>query len=285
MGNVPDNFYIYKFRTEDEAIVIRNLNDSFPINRNSNILATFEPNLNLTIQSTDNFFPIETLLPEIYEVNISDLLIQEGKGYENKKFPSLIDKRNALRRLLLSVWNQLLKEKGLLVYEMSGKRYAYYQPIYNGIHRNINLNCKTRYNRTRRKQITGKFKDYFWHYALSTRILTSPILGYDLKSHIVFTKDGKDYINDTKIQHRLRRAKGKNMFNKSWRDLLLAYIQNLKGEDNKIRCNVGYNGLYVELKDCTLMFKCDYDYLDPNTPMSEYNIEGFYIEEFDEEYE
>lgn len=281
--HIPDHFYIYKFNTLEQAKEIRKLNDYFPINQQSNILTTFEPNLNLTIETENSLFSKEDLYPEIISVEINRVIDSEEVKNISKNFPSHKDKINALIRLLKSTWNYLLKNKGLFIYEMSGKRYAYYQPVFDSKHHYGYLKKQTKNNQNRRKYITGKYKENIWHYALSTRIMIKPILGYDLKSHIVFSKDGKDYIKDTKFQHRRRRSKGKNMFNEDWRDLLLAYLQNLKDKEGKIQCSVGYDNLYVELHDEPLKIKSEYDYLDPKTPMSEENIEGFL--DLDEIYE
>ncbi len=274
--HLPDFFYIYRYSTEKEAKEARELNDELPINLNSNILTTFERELRQIQDTTNRLFDIEKRQPERYKVSIKELLTDISSDEE---FPNHNQKINAFRRLMLSVWNFIMRKRGMLIYEMSGKRYAYYKQVYDSKHRLIEITPSKNKKRSKKKAITGKHKNYIWHYALSARILTHPLVGYDLKSHIVFTTDGKDAINDEKLQHKLRRAKGKSMFNETWRDLIRAFIKSLKDSYGKIGCYVGYDDLYAELNDELVSFQSDYDYVDPNTPMTEESVIGIISDE------
>lgn len=273
---LPESFYIYRYPTEEEAQQVRDLNNELPINRNSNILTTFEHELRQLPDTTNRLFEVEKRQPEIYKISIQELL---SDTTHKDDFPTHTQIINAFRRLLLCVWNFIMRKRGMSIYEMSGRRFAYYRQVYDLKHTQIEISPRKNKKRSKKKAITGKHKSYIWHYALSARILTSPLIGYDLKSHIVFSSDGKEALKDDKIQHRLRRAKGKSLFNEAWRDMLRAFIKSLKDEYGRIGCYVGYDDLYAELNDETISFLSDYDYIDPNTPMTEESVIGITSDE------
>jgi len=273
---LPESFYIYRYPTEEEAQQVRDLNNELPINRNSNILTTFEYELRQLSDTTNRLFEVEKRQPEIYKISIQELL---SDTTHEDDFPTHTQMINAFRRLLLCVWNFIMRKRGMLIYEMSGRRFAYYRQVYDLKHTQIEISPSKNKKRAKKKAITGKHKSYIWHYALSARILATPLIGYDLKSHIVFSLDGKEALKDDKIQHRLRRAKGKSLFNEAWRDMLRAFIKSLKDEYGRIGCYVGYDDLYAELNDETISFLSDYDYIDPNTPMTEESVVGITSDE------
>lgn len=68
--------------------------------------------------------------------------------------------------------------------------------------------------------------------------------------------------------HTYRRDKAKMFFNEEWRDLFLAMIQSLKDQDGKIIFPVTYDNDYIEFKEWPELFWSDFDYHDPNIPMS-----------------
>lgn len=288
-NELPEFFYIYKYNTEAEAKAVRELNGELPINRNSNILTTFERELRQLPDTEDRLFDVERIEPEIYKIAIDELNDSE---LSSDIFPSSKQKIDAFRRLMLSVWNFIMRKRGMMHYEMSGKRYAYYRQVEdlkdkqaeNMKHKMYIIPSIKKKKRPKKKAITGKHKSVIWHYALSARVLTYPLVSYDLKTHIIFTSNGKDAIMDDKQQHRLRRAKGKTLFNEAWRDMLLAFLQSLKNKEGYIGCYVGYDDLYAELCDIPQTYRCDFDYMDPNIPMSEESVDTYITdEEYDEE--
>ena len=55
-----------------------------------------------------------------------------------------------------------------------------------------------------------------------------------LKTHIVFSNDGRNIWENKDKLHKARRKKGKNMFNEEWRDQLFSFLSGLKDSDNEI---------------------------------------------------
>lgn len=268
----PQEFCLYRFATKDLAILVRNANPGLPINLSSNVLATFERHLNLSIE-TPSGEHIEIEPKDKYYCAIRDLNCPE---FFTNEFPTYLDTINAYRRLMKSVWNSLLRKTGHSVYILSGKRHAYYKEKKGDKIPKIVIKYPFS-NRTKKKSIYGKYRDYFWHYGLSATVETTPTIGYNLKSHIIFTEDGVNIISDTRKQHSFRRDKGKRFFNEEWRDLFLAFIFQMRSSDGKISIKVTYDDQIVELSSMPLLLWSEVDYNDPNTKMdidsvADYNV-------------
>ncbi|HBO26291.1 toll/interleukin-1 receptor domain-containing protein [Culturomica sp.] len=231
VDEIPNEFYIYKFSNAAQADAIRKINPDTPISLLSNILSTFNKNLCFEIERENEKFQV---LPEnIYSYSLSNIL----DGFESENFPSHNDVQNHFKRLLFIIITAILRKRGLWKYEMSNKQPAYFLPIYEKI-----KPIKFVYpysNKEKRKAVIGTMTGVgYWHYALSFRPILSPFLGFSLKSHLIFTTDGFNTINDDKKAHAYRRKKGKRFFNEEWRDLLLAMLQNLKDPEHEIKIKV-----------------------------------------------
>lgn len=263
--NLPDTFYILRFETAEQAKFVRSINPNIPINLNSNLIVTFEPNLIMSNSENNGMFDNEITPKDTYVCTIDDLF--SLKSYKDS-FPSYNDKVNAFKRLMMSVWNMMFFTRGFYKYTLAGKRFAYYIP------QNFSSKSSVQFyypfsNKTRKKKkaLYGVYKSQYWHFAVSGNVLLEPFICYQVKSHIIFTSDGiKNYLDEKKM-HSFRRDKGKRFFNEEWRDLFLAIIQSLKNEDGNITINVDYNKNYIELKEWPEMFWSDFDYHDPKKKM------------------
>lgn len=278
---LPEEFYIFRYENEYQAQMIRSLNPDLPLNLNSNLIVTFERNL--LCETEDPMFGKRTIDPtEVFACPVLDLGLNCEQFYSSD-FPSLKDTRNAYIRLMKSVWNALLRQKGLKKYEMSGKRFAYYRTKPQDNFYTVKIQYPGR-QKGKRKNINGKYKTQFWHYAFSAIPIIEPFLCYEIKSHIVFTEDGVEAIKDNKKMHSYRRDKGKRMFNEEWRDLFLAMIQSLMDTNGNIEIKVRYDGTNIAFRKWPEMYNCDLDYKDPNAQMDVDQIADYIQseEEFDE---
>lgn len=263
---LPQRFYIYRFHSAEQAKLIRSLNSEIPINLNSNLIVTFESNIKTRIVGEDNLFGDDITPKNVFVCNIDDLY---SPNVYNDSFPSYIDKLNAFKRLMMSVWNSLLRQKGLFKYELSGRRIAYYRPMFRNEKYNVQFTYPYSANkRKKKKALYGKYKSLFWHYAVSGNVLIDPFCCYLVKSHLVFTSDGRTPITEEKKMHSYRRDKAKMFFNEEWRDLFLAMIQSLKGSDGRITIGIDYDNNKIEFKEWPELFWSDFDYLDPRKPMA-----------------
>lgn len=283
--SLPKEFYIIRYHTEEQAKKVRDLNPDIPINLQNNVITTFEHDLNCSYDVPDGMFDIhKEILPEDrYICDIEDLYYPEDFSAE---FPTYRDTLNAFKRLMLSVWNSLLKKKGLRKYNMSGKKQAYYWPKYDDVVRKISFQYPFSNGKKKKKAVIGTYKSQMWHYAMSANLLIEPQICFLIKSHIIFTSDGQIAIDDEKKMHSFRRDKGKRMFNEEWRDLLLAMVQSLTDKEGRISLPISYNNDNIELRPWPEMFWSDFDYRDPNTPMGVENISDYieYEEPLEDEY-
>jgi len=92
--------------------------------------------------------------------------------------------------------------------------------------------------------------------------MLSPYLGFNVRSHIVFTTDGLKPLEDKELIHSHRRKKGKRMFNEEWRDLMLAFISSFKNKYNQISINVSDSDKLI-MKNNVELFWSKYGYFDP----------------------
>lgn len=282
--SLPKEFYIVRFHTQEEAKKVRELNPDIPVNLQNNVITTFEHDLICSFEDPEDMFDTrKEILPEDrYICDIEDLYYPECFRAE---FPTYRDTLNAFNRLMLSVWNSLLKKKGLRKYTMSGKRQAYFRPKYDNVVQKISFQYPYSNGKKKNKSIMGIYKSQMWHYAISANLLIDPQICFLVKSHIIFTSDGEKAIDNEKKMHSFRRDKGKRMFNEEWRDLLLAMIQSLTDKDGRITLQISYNLDFIELQPWPEMFWSDFDYQDPNERMGVENISDYseYEEPLEEE--
>jgi hypothetical protein len=278
IDKIPQKFFMYKFHNEKQAEEILKSNKNTPISWQANILSTFDENLNYTVTKENEIFKIS---PEsIYSFTLSNIL----DGFESNSFPQHREVENYFKRLLSNVISQLFLKKGLWKAKLSSQRIAFFLPLYKDLKP---VKFQYPYSPTKkapkRKSICGKFEDIGnWHYAISIQTILHPFVGFSLKSHLIFTEDGSKIISDTKKSHSYRRRKGKRFFNEEWRDLLLAFLQRLKGENGEIKIKVSTEEDYLQMKEWPENFWSEIGYNDPKSAMDLDKIEN-YVEKTEEE--
>jgi len=274
---MPQQFYMYQFDKSEQAKAIRELNKDIPISLLSNILSSFEGNLNFCIEKDNQQFDVLPL--QTYTFTLNDIL----NGFESNIFPQHKDAENHFKRLLHCVISNLFWQKGRCKAKLSGKRLAFYRPKFNDKEWVSFFYPFSTQKKPKRKQIFGTFEKIgFWHYAVSPQPILFPVVGFSLKSHIVFTTDGQKLIVDDKKVHSYRRKKGKRFFNEEWRDLFLAFLQGLKDNDNEIKIKVTFNNDFIKLYEYPENFWSEVGFYDPNSQMDLDKIEN-YVEDFEEE--
>lgn len=105
--------------------------------------------------------------------------------------------------------------KGYRKTSISNKRYVYYMPTYKNKFTPVPFLYKySSKKRPKKKSLGGIFKDKgYWHYGISILPVLSPFVGVSIKSHLIFTKDGRTIIEKDALQHSYRRNKGRSFFN------------------------------------------------------------------------
>jgi hypothetical protein len=274
----PDYFYIYQFKTATEAENTRAKNYAIPISKISNNLITFESDLSMpNILDEKNNLIVEntTIIPiNKFQIKINEI----NNSHTDETFPNVRDKRNYFSSLISNVYSNLFIVHNLYKYQLSGKRIAYYLPI--GKNGEEKIRFVYPYSKKKKmKSIHGEFnKCGYWHFAISYRVEIDTIIGVSMKSHIIFTSNGKDPIADSGKQHSYRRTKGSHFFNEQWRDMQLAFIQRLTGAQNRIELIVTRDNQIIEFSPWPEIFWSQVGYDDPKVYMDTDKIEDFHEE-------
>ncbi len=276
VDSLPASFFILRYKNEKQAATVAASNTDCLLVRDSNCITTFEKDLYANIE--DSFGETQILPAEIFEIKISELQL----GYEKETFPSFRDAENHFKKLLKRALHNYLKLKQLYWYDMANKNIAYYHTCTSLPTTKVKFDYPYS-RRSKTKNLFGKHLDIGkWHFAISARSALGPILGFYLKSHLIFTKRGYEAIEDKDLQHSHRRKKGKRMFNEEWRDLLLAFMQSMMDEDGRIVLKTNTETDII-MKASVETFWSDYGYSDPkDLKRQELFIEEERIEEFDD---
>lgn len=147
--------------------------------------------------------------------------------------------RDDLVRLMKEGFHAFLTDKGMLFQDGPGgvRRYFYAHDDPRA------KRVLVRHGARRfRKSLTGRYLDLGnWHFAISLRPFVGHILGFAVRTHIVFTSDGRRLWEDTKRMHVHRRKKGRRFFNADWRDFLLAMLSNLRHSEDTANIQIDHN--------------------------------------------
>lgn len=274
--SLPTSFYILRYKNETQATVVAKANENCLLVRDSNCITTFKKEVTAEIE--DSFGKNQLDPDEIFEVKIGEL----STGYQKDSFPSYRDAENHFKKLLKRALHNYFKNKQMLWYEMASKSLAYYHTYSSLPTTKVSFVFPYRQvQRPKTKNLFGKHLEIGkWHFAISARTSVSPFIGFNLKSHIIFTKSGYKAIDDKDIQHSQRRKKGKRMFNEEWRDLLLAFLKSLKDNDDQVILETNTDTNII--MKCNLeMFWSDFGYIDPK----DWERQEIFIDEEREEIE
>jgi len=274
VDSFPESFSILRFENETQAKAIFDQNQTYPISLIANCISTFDKNLNYNISRDNESIDIQP--KEIYTIKIADLLL----GYEAISFPTYVDALNHFKKLFKRSLHLFLKTKNLNWYELANKSLAYYH-TYRSLPRS-KVSFFYPFSSARKPKVKNLHGKYLtlgrWHFAISVRPILEPIVGFSIKSHIVFTTDGLIAWEDKDAVHSHRRKKGKRMFNEEWRDLLIAFINSLKNDNDSIEIKITENST-IKMKNNVELFWSDVGYYDP----TDATRQEMFIEEEEEE--
>lgn len=228
MEDLPLQFYLYRFESQRQAKAVYFGGLIHPVAKVSNVLASFCSELSLPKDSE--------LAPLLDKAERFDIKIKEVlEGYQTAQFPTHQDASNYFKALLGTVFHLLMTARQMSWYSMANKKQAYYFTPRNLKAGKVLFSFPIS-GKMKTKNLVGKYLSLGrWHYAISAQPILTPIVGYSLKSHIVFTTNGfRPWENKSKM-HTHRRSKGKRWFNKEWRDMFLAFLSGLKNNDGRIQ--------------------------------------------------
>lgn len=144
----------------------------------------------------------------IHKIKVSDVLL----GFEKADFPTHKDAVNHFKRLLSETFHQIMKNRKMFWYKMANKKLAYFYTPANlkSLKSSFEYSLRKGERNKKKKTLIGKYLSLGkWHFAISSKPILSPFLGFSLKTHITFTLDGFKVWEDKGKIHIHRRSKGK----------------------------------------------------------------------------
>jgi hypothetical protein len=224
--NLPTSFFIFRYETEAQAkAIVKNYLFDYPIIRHGSLLISFQNEIELIV-------PKSTLEFDFAPANLSPIGIKEVNfnqvSDDDSQFPTLNDAHYLLKRLINQSFGLLLLKRGVKTHKMSNNRFCYYFPL----HYHENNRAIVNYpNRVKKKKLVGKYLDGYWHFGISFNTIIKSSIYINIKSHILFSNDGKEIWKSESKLHTARRKKGRTWFNEEWRDQMMAFFAYLKKHD------------------------------------------------------
>lgn len=255
-NQLPSKFYLIQYQNKKQAdLVVESY--KYPCHVIGNVVCSFSKNPPKDFIVKEE--SIEIIPKRVIEVPLTDIVY----GIGDFQFPKVIDKINHFKSLITTCIHSIFQNKGLKEYSFSNRKSAYFFTP------GILENDKVKYlfpvtEKTKNIQVFGKHLDQSWHFALSIRPRVKPYFQVSIYNHLIFTTNGFNPLDSKKKIQSNRRQKGKRMFNKQWRDLVLAYMQGLKDKENQIKIRVNEHENLV-MEEYPKILNSQFGYNEPNT--------------------
>jgi len=252
INSLPGNIFVFQYLNEKQARAIGEEDTVYPKARHGNCVIAFQQNIITLCTKHGN---IEVLPTDTFKLSVHDIL----NGYTKDDFPTFADAQSFLKRLLNKSMKDTMFRNGLSRHKMAGKQDCFFYKLDKT--KAVKVRADYPGGKTLRT-LFGKFFDDSWHFGISFKVLLEPFLCYSIKSHLIFTTNGFNKWEDDEKMFSARRKKGRMMFNKEWRDLLMAMLHSLKDDEGKI-LSVFTDEYLVEMLPYTISFEADVDYQEP----------------------
>ena len=160
------------------------------------------------------------------EIPLAELL---AKGSYNHSI-RMSEARHLLQSMLRKAWDANAVARGFQVYNLANGAVCYW--MQKGFSKSDESEFIGIDGKKQRRQLVG-FKNLlvapgkaprqrFWHFAIQGRPMLWPFQVFAIRTHVVFTEDGKTLIDSDARQHSARRSQCRSWWNDTWRDRLLA---------------------------------------------------------------
>jgi hypothetical protein len=255
---LPEFFYMYEFEIEPHAQELYTRVNSCPVGKIANVLSTFDPEFSLDIEREGQKVTLKT--KSLHKIKLADVLL----GFEKTDFPTHKDAVNHFKSLLSRVFHLIMKNRCMFWHKMANKNLAYFYTPANLKSLKSSFEYPFRKGRKKKtKNLIGKYLSLGkWHFAISSKPILSPFLGFSLKTHITFTVDGFNVWEDKGKIHIHRRSKGKLFFNEEWRDMFFAFLNGLKNLEGKIALPLN-SQFTLFMEPWTELYWADFGYYEP----------------------
>jgi uncharacterized caspase-like protein len=209
---------------------------------------------------------------EEYEVDIDDFLREEHFVVEDGTVIS--SPNHKLIELLGRTLERQFEKKGLSRYEQFANSVFYFAPQAGEEESHKRVSLKSLGHTS--MQLTGKMETLTWHYGLSAQVFLYPYPAYFLTAHVIFTEQGRPI--DPKRQHNRRRKKGKDLYNKQWRNLMLAALLELSDDPDALVIDTG-GETPIRIKNQPIAFTSPVGYQEPSKVLDAEDIDDAEDEE------
>ena len=239
--SLPQQIYIYdlKFGLDNSPY-----NLPYPKKIENNLIITFcEPS------EVVNYFEYDTYL----QLATNNFFEKKPIQFDNER--EIKVPNNKLVEILNMAFMNFLKQE-IIKSQLSGNKEIFYFVTKDFIDlKHLGKN---------RRQLSGKEKEFIWHFAIGINAFLFPIPAYFITSHIVFSSgDGKLLQNDT-LKHQLRRKVGKNWYNRKWYELLLSAMTVVSNTEDKKNIIINLSGMsFLTIETLPLEWNSKVGYQEP----------------------
>jgi len=215
-----------------------------------------------------------------FAAELGDGRIWSSHSVKLEEFLPHQQNRNSVYTLLRLAWEKMAESKGLKAHMMSsGKvfwlakdqvlkdRVAFSRPDGTRGYRSL-----VGYSSIG-KTPAGEKRVRYWHYAVRPVPNPGAAPGFWIKSHVLFSDEGRNIWASPGRLHSARRSQCSDWWNDSWRDRLLATMNWLAGDTSEIQIPLGRD-LCIRLSKFPTLFESPVSYIDP--------VAGQEIQPFDE---
>jgi len=212
--SLPSHIHFSRFNALQEAVMRAFHEFQSPVVQHLRLASSFADVTSLQ-KETPNI-PLE----RAYCVPLADFL--RGRSSDGPDL-SWLDARNMVIGLVRKGWDQFAGSRGLLPYEFAHGS-AWFVPL--DLIEGNSFAFEDEAGKTRRRRLVGKSekRGVYWHFAVSEKVSLGDPMHLALRTHVVFTDNGRTPLDSDARAHRLRRSFCKNWWNERWRDLLRAFV-------------------------------------------------------------
>ena len=248
---VPKTVFFHEYQTTALAKAVHEEMQDYPSIHHGSYLVSFVP-------EPPHYSAIHDL--EIRPKNRLDVDTEMVfNEFNTDSFPTYHDLRRLFVRLVKSCFERQLRSLGLKEYGLSGGKTCFYYE--KGMLEKDRVEFMYQ-GKKKRKNLVGKFKDDFWHYAVSLHPQLSPHFCISLKAHLVFSTDGIELWESKSSIQTARKRKGRSYFNKDWRDLMLGFINSVCTEES-LSIKVNSNTQLI-CPNIPSIFECELGFEEPS---------------------
>jgi len=204
-----------------------------------------------------------------FAAELGDGRIWSSRSVKLDEFLPDQQNRNYVYTLLRLAWEKMATSKGLKAYMMSSGKAFWFAK--DQVLKDRVAFCRPDGTRGYRSLVgygsigktpAGEKRVRYWHYAVRPVPNPGATSGFWIKSHVLFSDEGRNIWESPARLHSARRSQCSDWWNDLWRDRLLATMSWLAGDGDQIAIPLGRE-LCVRLSKFPALFDSPVSYTDP----------------------